>query len=87
MKTITFKSNNVSIYIFDDSVELIIGDENIVVGNPVQFIIADCNISNANLYENVTPPTDWAGHKYLFDGSNWLSNPSWIDPSLPIPTN
>ena len=86
MKTLTLKSNNASIYIFDDSVELIVSDANIVVGNPVQFVIADCNASNANLYENVTPPQDWAGHKYLFDGSNWLTNPNWIDPTLPIPT-
>lgn len=86
MKTLTLTPSNVSIYTFDDAVELIIGDDNIVVGSPVQFVIADCNISNTNLYENVTPPQDWAGHKYLFDGSNWLANPNWIDPTLPIPT-
>lgn len=84
MKTITFKSNNASIYIFDDAVELIVSNENIVVGNPVQFVIADCNTSNIDLHENVTPPQDWAGHKYLFDGSNWSVNPNWIDPALPI---
>lgn len=86
MKTLTLKSSNVSIYIFDDVVELIVGNENIVVGSPLQFVIADCNASNINLHENLTPPTDWAGHKYLFDGSNWTANPNWIDPSLPIPT-
>ena len=86
MKTITSKTTKVSIYIFNDSVELIISNGHIVVGNPVQFVITDCGNINSDLHENVTPPQDWVGHKYLFDGSDWLANPNWIDPSLPIST-
>lgn len=84
MKTLILKANKVSVYIFDDLTEININEEQIIVGNPVNFLIGDCNLHNIMLYENVTVPQDWKGHKYLFDGSNWLANPNWIDPSLPI---
>lgn len=43
------------------------------------FNIGDLNSTNAVLVENVTPPEDWRGCKYLYDGA-WTLNPKWVDP-------
>lgn len=78
MKTLT--KNGVSIYLFDDNKALDIQSDKIVVGDPVDFIIGDCNSENVTLHENVTDPGDWAGHKYLFDGTDWTLNPDYNAP-------
>lgn len=79
MKTLT--RNGTSIYVFSDDEFLSITENDITVGNPPKFIIADCNSTNTVLHEGVTPPEDWTGHKYLFDGTDWTLNPDWIDPT------
>ena len=81
MKTITFKSSNASIYLFDDGKFVDIQHDKTVVGNPVEYFVADCNQQTASLYENVTPPADWIGHKYLFDGTTWTLNPEFVTPT------
>ena len=43
-------------------------------------IICDMNSSNAAVYTGVTPPEDWRGGKYLFDGTDWTTNPDYIEP-------
>ena len=45
--------------------------------------IADLNSTNATLVENVTPPEDWYGCKYLYDAGTWTLNPNWVDPNTP----
>lgn len=79
MKTLV--KDNKSIYIFDDAEVLDITADNIQVGEPARLIISDCNSSNITLYTDVTPPEDWIGHKYLFDGTTWTENPDWVDPA------
>jgi len=78
MKTLV--KNTKSIYIFDDAEVLDITLDNIQVGEPARLIIGDCSSSNTTLYTDVTPPADWEGHKYLFDGSTWTENPDWVEP-------
>lgn len=77
MKTLV--KDNKSIYLFEDSKALTITAEGITVGSPAEFIIADCNNSNAELHSAVTPPQDWVGGKYTFDGSTWTLDPNWVD--------
>jgi hypothetical protein len=80
MQTIT--SNGVSLYSFADADEVTILADKIETPS---FIIGDLNASNATLHLGVTPPADWAGSKYLFDGTTWTLNPAWvkfIDPEL-----
>jgi len=77
MKTLT--KGNCSIYLFEDSKVIAITADNIIVGNPVEFIIDDCDSSNTVLHEGVTAPDDWIGHKYDFDGTTWTQNPDWVD--------
>ena len=76
MKTIT-NDTQISIYVFEDDKVLDITAENIIVGDPVEFIIADCNSSNTTLHEGVESPGDWIGSKYLFDGTNWTANENY----------
>lgn len=80
MKTIT--KNDLSLYLFEDDKALTITAEDIAVGNPVEFTIADCNSLNTELHADVTPPEDWTGGKYHFDGTTWTLNPDWVDPDL-----
>lgn len=79
MKTLV--KHQISIYLFNDDMNLDISDERIVVGDPVEFIISDCNALNTSLYEQVTAPADWRGHKYLFDGQQWTPNPLYDEPA------
>jgi hypothetical protein len=86
MKTLIKTENNWSLYIFDDNEVLNIGDDQIAVGEPVTLYIGDCNSSNVTLFENVTPPDDWCGCKYLYTAENgWELNPNWVEPVLEDP--
>ena len=44
-------------------------------------IICDMNSSNSTIHTGVTPPADWRGSKYLFDGTDWTANPDYIAPT------
>lgn len=79
MKTIVENSTNLSKYIFADDASVTISSDNIVTPN---FIIADLNSSNASMIEDVTPPENWSGDRYTFDGSTWTANPDWVDPTI-----
>lgn len=81
MKTLVSRKNGLSLYIFNDDVYVEPNSAQVNVGEPLEFSIADCNAFNAALHENVTPPEDWAGCKYLFDGATWTLNPNWVDPA------
>lgn len=80
MKTVVRKNTNVSLYLLADDVEIALNSENMIVGNPPLFIVLDCNIANAAVYENVSDPDEWAGWKYLFDGVAWTLNPDYVPP-------
>lgn len=73
MKTVT--KQNVSLYVFDDSESLTVTENGIIVGNPIEFIVGDCDA----FYSEVTPPDGWKSGKYFYDGSAWLLNPDWVD--------
>jgi len=85
MKTIVRKDNNVSIWLFDDDVGIAIGETQTDVSNNIISTISDCNTSNALLYENITPPTDWFYHKYIYTNNTWSDNPNFIDPRIERP--
>ena len=79
MKTLV--KENTSLYIFLDNETVDLQEERVIVGDPPKFIIADCNSSNTELHAGVTPPEDWTGGKYFFDGTTWTLNPDWVDPA------
>ena len=82
MKTLTFNDTGRSPYIFRNDKNVVVGLDNVLVGdesNP-DFYIGDMNSSNATLHLEVTPPEDWAGNKYTFDGSSWAAISGWVDP-------
>ena len=79
MKTIVENSTSLSKYIFANDDSVTISSDNIVTPN---FIIADLNSGNSSMIENVTPPENWSGDRYTFDGSTWTANPDWVDPTL-----
>lgn len=83
-KTITRKSDNVSVYVFGDSVNVdLSATPHTTVRNNGgnDFNIADLNSSNATLHTGVTAPSDWKGGKYTFDGSSWTKDSDWVDPA------
>lgn len=83
MKTLVQKNSNISIYIYANNVIVDVGDSSTQVSGTVPLIIVDFNQSNTFLFENVTPPDDWKGWKYLYDGTTWTANPNWVDPTQP----
>ena len=82
MKTITRNEDNISIWMFADDKALDVQSDKIIVGNPEELIIGDCNSSNVTVHENVTEPDDWYGWKYFYDGTTWTLNSDWVDPRL-----
>lgn len=77
MKTIVETTTGLSKYVFEDSVDVIVRTDRIVTP---AFIIGDLNGDNSHVYDNVTPPDDWIGNKYTFDGTTWTANPDWVEP-------
>jgi len=81
MKTIVETSTKLSKYLLADDVTITATSDNITVGDPAQFIIADLNSGNTTITENVTnAPEDWTGNKYFLDGTTWSANSDWVDP-------
>ena len=84
-KTITRKSNNVSVYLLHDdaTVDLAATPNATVRGNTggTDIDIGDLNSSNATVHEGVTAPGDWQGNRYTFDGSSWTEVSGWVDPT------
>jgi hypothetical protein len=77
MKTVVEAGTNLSKYVFDNATDLIVSGDNIAT--PL-LIIGDLNSSNATVHDGVTPPEDWVGNKYTFDGASWTANPDWSEP-------
>jgi hypothetical protein len=93
LKTIIRKSDNVSLYIYENSRVITldadgikIADSNDGSGNidtsgigsynhieVFAFHIREYTDATAEIKTNVTPPSDWVGLKYTFDGSNWAT--------------
>ena len=85
MITIIENKTRLSKYLFDDDVVVQVNDSNIVVGDPVEFIIADLNATNSSLVDVQDAPDDWFGNKYFFDfnrgaGDQWVQVPGWVSP-------
>ena len=75
MKTIVETSTKLSKYLLADDVVITATANDITVGDPAQFIIADLTVVTT-ITENVTnAPEDWVGNKYKLDGTTWSANP------------
>lgn len=75
MKTLIHNETKQSKYIWADDAVVTLGNE---MTTAPEFNIGDMNSTNATLVENVTPPEDWAGCKYLYDNGTWTLNPQWV---------
>ena len=80
MKTIVDNGNNQSIYLLEDDEELNVTATKIEIGAPVKQIVSDYNSTNTIVHENVEPPDDWIGRKYIFDGTDWSLNEDYEEP-------
>lgn len=81
MKTLIENATRESKYIWSDDAVITLG--NSMTFTP-EFNIGDLNSTNATLVDNVTPPDDWYGCKYLYDAGAWTLNPNWVDPTQPV---
>ncbi len=80
MKTITINNtadgDNLSAYIFEDGDTITSESDRITCPD---LVILDLNSSNSTIHTGVTPPGDWIGWKYSFDGTTWTANSSWVE--------
>lgn len=83
MKTIVETATGLSKYLINDAEIVVLNENEIAIGNPVNHIIVDLNVGTVILYEGVSPPEDWTGDKYTFDGTDWTLNPDWVAPTPP----
>ncbi len=82
MKTLIKLDSGVSVYIFNDATFISQNSTGTIIGNPIEFSILDCNLNNSKIFENITPPSDWVGCKYFFDGTTWKLNPEYtVEPA------
>ena len=75
-KTLILTSTGESKYIFDNEDNVVLFENKITTPN---FEIADMSSQNSTIIENVTPPLDWVGNKYLFVNNTWELNPNYIE--------
>jgi hypothetical protein len=88
MKTLVRSTDNVSLFLWNDSRTVTIDGNGITVSadsdavSPSQkdaFKVIDLNSSNTTLHASVaTPPSDWIGNKYIYNGSAWSANPAYV---------
>lgn len=84
MKTLT--QDGVSHFIIDDNKYIEMLDDRINIGNPFAVVLTTYTAQNTILHENVTPPADWEGLKYLFNGTDWSLNPDFVPQQPGFPT-
>lgn len=73
MKTIV--KGTVSLMVFPDSTPVKMG-ETIIIGVSGRYQINNKD-NDHELYENVTPPEDYKGKRWCFDGTEWTVNNNW----------
>ena len=90
MKTLIRNSNNVSLFLWNDARSVTIASGSITVAadstaiSPPSkkdaFVVADLNSSNTTLHTSVaTPPSDWIGSAYCYNGTAWSANPNYVE--------
>jgi hypothetical protein len=79
MKTIVETSTGVSVYLFNDEAAPEITETHVVFNGDV--VDVQLNSTNASIVENISPPEDWIGRKYILNNGEWSQNPK--DPTLP----
>ena len=81
MKIIVENSTNLVKYLLNDSDEVTMESNRIVLSDNV---ICDLNSNNATLIENVENKEDFSGNKYTYSDGTWTLNPDWEDPAVLI---
>ena len=90
MKTLIRNTNNVSLFLWNDARSVTIASGSITVAadstaiSPPSkkdaFVVADLNSSNTTLHTSVaTPPSDWVGNAYCYNGTAWSANPDYVE--------
>ena len=87
MQTIVDKRNKLSLFLEDDETLILPMQDHIkiVPSNKIENVIGDLNFFLVNVYENITPPNDWASGKYFYKNNEWTLNPNWSEPIFEEP--
>lgn len=82
MKIIVETETKLAKYAIADDVTVESTADNITVGDPVQFVIADLNDTTTTVYADVTnTPDDFVGNKYKYSGTKWTANADYVEPT------
>ena len=74
MKTIVETSTGVSVYLFNDEAAPEITEAHVTFNGDV--VDVQLNSTNASIVENISPPEDWIGRKYILNNGEWSQNPN-----------
>lgn len=74
MKTLIRKVDGLSLYLFDDNEVVNLEIDKVIVGDTKEprYIIGDLTESTSAVIENITPPNDWVGGKYILASGQWI---------------
>ncbi len=87
MKIIVDK-NGIAKYNLLESTVIISYATYIEVRGDKDFNIHDLNSENSTVYGDVTDtPEDFIGDKYEYNGTDWIVNPDYIEPTEPDPNS
>lgn len=78
MKTAIETATNVSVHLYGVDSDVAITAEGLTFGGVVDD--ETLTTENAQIINDVTPPDDWYGRKYLLIDGEWVANPD--DPAL-----
>lgn len=73
MKTIV--KDRVSLMVFPDDTPITMG-ETIVIGESGRYRIGN-KANDHVVYENVTPPENYLGKRFCYNGTEWTKNLNW----------
>lgn len=77
MKTLIENATKESKYLWEDAAEITLTASGVVAPD---VFVADLNSSNSTLVENIIPPKDWEGCKYLYENGVFTKAVQFVDP-------
>ena len=78
MKAVIRKSDQLSVFVFDDNESLSFSENSLVTS---RFVAVDISEQDYEIVSVANKPEDWTGGKYFWKNNAWELDPDWVDPA------